>query len=64
MIFRFLQSIMLPSLLMSLSSIPFSGGDLLLGQSRKKNTSVYPKGMGGDRPAWVAFDRQVRLGGL
>lgn len=29
------------------------------GQSTQKNCSVYPKGVGGDKPAWVAFDRQV-----
>lgn len=38
---------------------PGIGGKLLLGQSPNKNTSVYPKGLGGDKPAWVAFDKQV-----
>ena len=38
---------------------PASGGQPLLGQSSRKNTSVYPKGVGGGQPAWVAFDRQV-----
>lgn len=38
---------------------PGIGGKLLLGQSGVKNTSVYPKGLGGDKPAWVAFDKQV-----
>ena len=36
-----------------------AGGEPLLGQKVTKNTSVYPKGLGGDKPAWVAFDRQV-----
>ena len=35
------------------------GGEPLLGQKVTKNISVYPKGIGGDKPAWVAFDRQV-----
>ena len=35
------------------------GGEPLLGQKVTKNISVYPKGVGGDKPAWVAFDRQV-----
>lgn len=35
------------------------GGKLLQGQSPYKNNSVYPKGLGGDKPAWVAFDKQV-----
>jgi hypothetical protein len=35
------------------------GGEPLLGQKVTKNISVYPKGLGGDKPAWVAFDRQV-----
>ena len=39
---------------------PFAlGGEPLLGQKVTKNISVYPKGFGGDKPAWVAFDRQV-----
>ena len=40
---------------------PGIGGDLLQGQTAHKNMSVYPKGLGGDKPAWVAFDRQVCL---
>lgn len=39
---------------------PGIGGKILLGQSPTKNTSVYPKGLGGDKPAWVAFDKQVK----
>ena len=38
---------------------PGIGGELLLGQTSHKNISIYPKGLGGDKPAWVAFDRQV-----
>ena len=38
---------------------PGIGGKLLHGQSPVKNTSFYPKGLGGDKPAWVAFDKQV-----
>lgn len=38
---------------------PGIGGKPLKGQSLKKNSSVYPKGLGGDKPAWVAFDKQV-----
>ncbi len=40
-------------------SKPGIGGKLLPGQSSVKNNSVYPKGLGGDKPAWVAFDKQV-----
>ena len=36
-----------------------AGGKALPGQSPKQSTSVYPKGVGGDKPAWLAFDRQV-----
>ena len=36
-----------------------TGGRALPGQSPKQSTSVYPKGVGGDKPAWLAFDRQV-----
>ena len=39
-----------------------TGGEPLLGQKVTKNISVYPKGLGGDKPAWVAFDRQVEPG--
>ncbi len=42
-------------------SKPGIGGKPLPGQSTAKNSSVYPKGLGGDKPAWVAFDRQVRM---
>ncbi len=42
-------------------SKPGIGGKPLLGQSTSKNSSVYPKGLGGDKPAWVAFDKQVRF---
>lgn len=37
-----------------------SGGDPLPGQKLKPRHSGYPKGIGGEAPAWVAFDRQVR----
>ena len=37
-----------------------AGGKLLPGQSPKQTTSVYPRGVGGDQPAWLAFDRQVQ----
>jgi Ca2+-binding EF-hand superfamily protein len=40
-------------------SKPGIGGKLLPGQSPKKNCSVYPTGVGGGQPAWVAFDRKV-----
>lgn len=40
---------------------PGIGGKLLIGQSPTKNNSVYPKGLGGDKPAWVAFDKQVSV---
>ena len=43
-----------------LSSHPLSGGEPLPGQSRGRNTSVYPDGVGTGQPAWVAFDRQVK----
>jgi hypothetical protein len=45
-------------------SKPGIGGKLLLGQSPNRNSSVYPKGLGGDKPAWVAFDKQVNVGDL
>ncbi|XP_073255064.1 EF-hand domain-containing family member C2-like [Porites lutea] len=35
------------------------GGDPLPGQKLKPRHSAYPKGIGGEAPAWVAFDRQV-----
>lgn len=35
------------------------GGDPLPGQKLKPRHSGYPKGIGGEAPAWVAFDRQV-----
>ena len=31
------------------------------GQKLKPRHSAYPKGIGGEAPAWVAFDRQVSL---
>ena len=31
------------------------------GQKLKPRHSAYPKGIGGEAPAWVAFDRQVKL---
>ena len=36
-----------------------AGGERIPGQDLQKNTSVYPKGITGDKPPWVAFDRQV-----
>lgn len=36
------------------------GGEPLPGQKLKPRHSVYPKGIGGEAPAWVAFDREVR----
>lgn len=35
------------------------GGDPLPGRKLKPRHSGYPKGIGGEAPAWVAFDRQV-----
>lgn len=35
------------------------GGDPLPGQKLRPRHSGYPKGIGGEAPAWVAFDRQV-----
>lgn len=35
------------------------GGDPLPGQKLKARHSAYPKGVGAEAPAWVAFDRQV-----
>ena len=37
------------------------GGDPLPGQKLKPRHSGYPKGIGGEAPAWVAFDRQVQF---
>lgn len=39
---------------------PGIGGEPLPGQKLKPEYSVFPKGMGSDAPAWVAFDKQVR----
>ncbi|KAM6418565.1 EF-hand domain-containing family member C2 isoform 1-T1 [Pluvialis apricaria] len=38
---------------------PGIGGEPLPGQKLKPEYSVFPKGMGSDAPAWVAFDKQV-----
>ncbi|NXU48754.1 EFHC2 protein, partial [Turnix velox] len=38
---------------------PGVGGEPLPGQKLKPEYSVFPKGMGSDAPAWVAFDKQV-----
>lgn len=35
------------------------GGDPLPGQKLKPRHSTYPKGIGPEAPAWVAFDRQA-----
>lgn len=35
------------------------GGETLPGQKLQPGHSVYPKGVGPEAPAWVAFDRQV-----
>ncbi len=37
----------------------FTGGETLPGQKLPPGHSVYPKGVGPEAPAWVAFDRQV-----
>lgn len=37
------------------------GGQPLPGGKPKPKASVYPKGIGSNKPAWVAFDRQVSL---
>jgi hypothetical protein len=37
----------------------FTGGETLPGQKLQPGHSVYPKGVGPEAPAWVAFDRQV-----
>ena len=42
-----------------MSSLLCVGGDPLPGQKLKPRHSGYPKGIGGEAPAWVAFDRQV-----
>lgn len=36
-----------------------AGGEKLPGQKLPAAHSVYPKGVGPEAPAWVAFDRQV-----
>ena len=41
--------------------IPPTGGQTLPGGKPKPKKSVYPKGLGSNRPAWVAFDRQVTV---
>lgn len=38
---------------------PGVGGVPLAGQDLRPKNSVYPKGEGSDKPAWVAFDKQV-----
>ena len=38
---------------------PGIGGDKLLGQKPKPQTSSIPQGGGNSSPAWVAFDKQV-----
>lgn len=38
---------------------PGIGGVPLAGQDLRPRNSVYPKGEGSDKPAWVAFDKQV-----
>lgn len=38
---------------------PGVGGVPLAGQDLRPRNSVYPKGEGSDKPAWVAFDKQV-----
>jgi hypothetical protein len=38
---------------------PGIGGDPLPGQDLRPKNSVYPRGEGSDKPAWVAFDKQV-----
>ena len=38
---------------------PGVGGQPLPGQDLRPKNSVYPTGEGADRPAWVAFDKQV-----
>ena len=40
-------------------AVCYSGGDPLPGQKLKPRHSAYPKGIGPEAPAWVAFDRQV-----
>ena len=37
------------------------GGQPLPGGKPKPKASVYPKGIGSNKPTWVAFDRQVSL---
>ncbi len=38
---------------------PGIGGVPLPGQDLRAKNSMYPKGEGSDKPAWVAFDKQV-----
>lgn len=38
---------------------PGIGGEVLPGQSPHKNVSSFPKGVGREKPTWVAFDKQV-----
>lgn len=38
---------------------PGIGGEPLRGQDLRNLNSVYPRGEGSDKPAWVAFDKQV-----
>ncbi|CAF0855388.1 unnamed protein product [Brachionus calyciflorus] len=38
---------------------PGVGGEPLRGQDLRNLNSVYPRGEGSDKPAWVAFDKQV-----
>lgn len=40
-------------------SKPGVGGQPLPGQDLRPKNSLYPRGEGADRPAWVAFDKQV-----
>jgi hypothetical protein len=38
---------------------PGVGGEPLAGQDLRPKNSIYPRGEGPDKPAWVAFDKQV-----
>ncbi|XP_074156905.1 EF-hand domain-containing family member C2 isoform X2 [Sminthopsis crassicaudata] len=38
---------------------PGIGGEPLLGRCQKSKFSIFPRGMGGEVPSWVAFDKQV-----
>ena len=44
-----------------MNNFAVTGGEVLPGQKLKAKQSVYPKGVGPEAPAWVAFDRQVRV---